>query len=120
MNVLIGRLGEKIAIDYLLQNNYQIIKKNFTCRWGEIDIIAKKDNILYFLEVKTRTTLKYGSPEESVNYFKLNSLKRAINFFLKKNKIKDKMKLAIISINLNNRLTPQKINFYNIDNFNLN
>lgn len=120
MNVIIGRAGEKIAIDYLLKNNYQIIKKNFTCRWGEIDIIAKKGDILYFIEVKTRRSLKYGFPEESVNYFKLNSLKRAVNFFLKKNKIKAKMKLGVISINLNNRLTPQKINFYNIDNFSLN
>ena len=64
----IGEIGEKLATNYLIQNNYQIIKRNFTCRQGEIDIIAK-DKIkkeLTFIEVKTRTNFKYGLPSESV------------------------------------------------------
>ena len=62
----IGEIGEKLATNYLIQNNYQIIKRNFTCRQGEIDIIAK-DKIkkeLTFIEVKTRTNFKYGLPSE--------------------------------------------------------
>lgn len=119
MSFQTGKLGEKIAVDYLEENNFKIIKTHFTCRWGEIDIIAKKDDVLYFIEVKTRTRKRYGQPEEAVGFFKLKSLKRAINFFLLKNKINSKMKMAVIAINLNSRLTPEKIRFYNIDNFNL-
>lgn len=119
MKLIKGKAGEKIAVNYLRSKNFKIIKTNFTCHWGEIDIIAKKDDILYFFEVKTRTTLKYGSPAEAVNFFKLKSLKRAINFFFIKNKINSKMKLGVISVYLNSNLTLAKIKLYNIDNFNL-
>lgn len=120
MKLIKGKVGERIAVNYLKDNNFKIIKTHFTCRWGEIDIIAKKDDILYFFEVKTRTSLRYGSPVEAVNFFKLKSLKRAINFFFLKNKINSKMKLGVISVYLNSNLTLAKIKLYNIDNFNLN
>ena len=63
LNKKIGSKGEKIAVDFLKLHNYTIIEKNFFCRQGEIDIIAK-DNIkgeLVFLEVKTRTSNIYGN-----------------------------------------------------------
>lgn len=114
-----GKIGEKIAVDYLKKNDFEIVQTHFTCRWGEIDIVAKKNDILYFVEVKTRATLKFGLPEEAINYFKLKSLKRAIKFFINKNKTNSKMKLSVIAINLNPNLTPVKIKFYNMDNFDL-
>lgn len=119
MNIALGQLGEKIAVDYLKNNNFKIIKTHFTSHWGEIDIIAQKDSILYFIEVKTRISKKYGSPEEAVHYYKLKSLMRAVNYFLLKNKIHSKMRLSIIAITLNSNLTPEKIKFYNIDSFRL-
>lgn len=117
MNLHLGKLGEKIATEYLLKNNFKIIKNHFTCRWGEIDIIAKKGDILYFIEVKTRTNLKFGQPEEAVSFLKLKSLKKAINYYLMSKKIDTKMKLAVIAITLDFNLTPIKIKFYNIDDF---
>ena len=85
----IGKLGENKTIEYLQNNYYQIIEKNFYCRFGEIDIIAidKKENELFFIEVKTRTNLLYGIPIEAVNYNKIKHMKKAINYYLLKRKI---------------------------------
>ena len=62
----IGALGEKIAADYLTGLGYTIRERNFRLREGEIDIIAEKDDFLVFIEVRTRTSNSYGTPEESV------------------------------------------------------
>ena len=62
----IGALGEKIAAEYLTSLGYMIRERNFRTREGEIDIIAKKDDFLVFIEVRTRTSNSYGTPEESV------------------------------------------------------
>ena len=65
----LGKIGEELAKKHLEEENYQIIKRNFSCRQGEIDIIAKDKikNELVFAEVKTRTNNAYGLPSESVN-----------------------------------------------------
>jgi putative endonuclease len=62
----IGALGEKIAAEYLTRLGYVIHERNFRSREGEIDIIAKKDDFLVFIEVRTRRSLSFGTPEESV------------------------------------------------------
>lgn len=62
----IGALGEKIAAEYLTGLGYVIRERNFRSREGEIDIIAEKDDFLVFIEVRTRTSSSYGTPEESV------------------------------------------------------
>ena len=62
----IGALGEKIAAEYLTGLGYVIRERNFRLREGEIDIIAEKDDFLVFIEVRTRTSNSYGTPEESV------------------------------------------------------
>ena len=62
----IGALGEKIAAEYLTGLGYRSREQNFRAREGEIDIIAEKDEFLVFIEVRTRTSTSYGTPEESV------------------------------------------------------
>ncbi len=62
----IGALGEKIAAEHLTGLGYMIRERNFRSREGEIDIIAEKDDFLVFIEVRTRTSNSYGTPEESV------------------------------------------------------
>ncbi|MCK4697204.1 MAG: YraN family protein [Dehalococcoidia bacterium] len=62
----IGALGEKIAAEHLTGLGYVIRERNFRSREGEIDIIAEKDDFLVFIEVRTRTSSSYGTPEESV------------------------------------------------------
>lgn len=73
-NKIIGSLGEEAARDYLTKNGYKILTTNYSCRFGEIDIIALERNCLVFVEVKTRTTGKYGHPENAVNYWKKKHL----------------------------------------------
>jgi putative endonuclease len=64
--VSIGRRGEEYARDYLKKNGHVIIDSNFRCRFGEIDLITRKEKSLRFIEVKYRRTLDYGAPQEAV------------------------------------------------------
>ncbi len=63
----LGILGEQIATNYLKSQNYEILNRNFSCKQGEIDIIAKDNKEYVFVEVKTRTNSDYGEPVDSVN-----------------------------------------------------
>ncbi len=87
----IGLWGENLVCQYLEENNYKIIQRNFLCRQGEIDIIAKDQNKkeLVFIEVKTRSNFTYGNPIEAVDKNKQKHMKLAIKYYLYKNKIKN-------------------------------
>ena len=80
-----GIIGEKIAQGYLINKGYQILYTNFYTKKGEIDIVAKKDEIIIFVEVKTRSNLNYGTPAMAVNFIKKKHLKTASKIFLHKN-----------------------------------
>lgn len=86
-NYQFGRLGEKIALNYLLKNNYNIIEKNFYCKQGEIDIIAeeKGKSEIIFIEVKTRSNLKYGEPKDAVTIRKRKHMYKTAKYYLYKN-----------------------------------
>ena len=62
-----GKIGENIAVSYLEKIGYKIIDRNFECRQGEIDIVALDNDIIVFIEVKTRASALYGLPKEAVN-----------------------------------------------------
>lgn len=97
----IGRWGENLACKYLEENNYKIIERNFLCRQGEIDIIAKDSNKkeLVFVEVKTRSNFKYGNPAEAVNKEKQNHMIQAIQYYIYKNHIKNiPIRLDVIEV----------------------
>lgn len=78
----LGKTGEEIAEIYLIKNGYKILEKNFSCRQGEIDIIAKDIKEIVFVEVKTRTNKKYGEPIDSITYYKKKHLIKSIQFYL--------------------------------------
>lgn len=79
----IGLLGETYAVEHLWRRGFKIIGRNFrTPRWGELDIIAQEGEVLVFVEVKTRSSLKYGTPAEAVNFYKKRALKRAVDYYL--------------------------------------
>ena len=71
----VGILGEKLARDFLKKKGYRITETNYRCPEGEIDIIAKHDDYLAFVEVRTKTSLKFGSPEESITPAKREKMK---------------------------------------------
>lgn len=80
----IGKIGEQKAINFLKTNNYSILRHNFRTVFGEIDIIAKKNKTIFFIEVKTRTSLQKGEPWESVKKNKVFHLKKTSQYFLLK------------------------------------
>lgn len=86
----LGNLGEKAAAKLLELKGYRILFKNFRCRHGEIDIIAEKDNVISFVEVKTRQSLKFGRPCEAVNSDKQNTIKKIVRYFSAKKENADK------------------------------
>ena len=95
----LGKIGEQKAVNYLKKGGFSILKRNFRSYGGEVDIIAKKNNSIYFIEVKTRSNLNKGYPYEAVNKLKISHMKRAANYFLLKSHFKDyKLKLGVISI----------------------
>lgn len=79
---VVGKCGEIKAVDFLKKNKYKILETNYTCKLGEIDIIAKKDDIIVFIEVKSRSTKKYGLPREAVTIYKQQKIKNVANFYL--------------------------------------
>ena len=94
-----GKLGEKIASNFLQKNGYSIIDRNFKVKFGEIDIIASKDDVIHIIEVKTKTSDNKGFPYEQVNSKKLKNLIRLTNLYTKYKKIKDsKLSIDIVSI----------------------
>ncbi len=72
----IGKIGEELAVQYLEKQGYCIEEKNYRTSIGEIDIIASIKNELVFVEVKTRTTLNFGDPIESIDIKKIKRIQR--------------------------------------------
>jgi putative endonuclease len=70
-----GALGEKIAGEFLKKNGYDILAANYRCPEGEIDIIAKQLDTLVFIEVRTKRSGRFGSPEESITQMKMERLR---------------------------------------------
>ncbi len=105
LNQGIGKIGENLACQYLEKNNYKILKRNFRCRQGEIDIISydKTRKELVFIEVKTRTSLKYGRPGEAVEKVKQQHIKKVAQYYIYKNKLAKKhTRFDVIEVFLNN------------------
>lgn len=78
----LGKDGEDVSCIYLEQIGYRIIERNFTCRQGEIDIIAKDKDEYVFIEVKTRSSLNFGRPKDAVNEPKQKHIYQSTKFYL--------------------------------------
>ena len=78
----VGARGEKLAADFLKKRGYRILQKNFRCREGEIDIIAQKDECIVFVEVRTKKSTAFGTPEESVTLAKREKLISLANTYI--------------------------------------
>ncbi|HSE83754.1 MAG TPA: YraN family protein [Thermodesulfobacteriota bacterium] len=99
----LGQKGEKIACRALKKQGYRIIKKNFRCRQGEIDIIAEDSATLCFIEVKSRYSQNFGLPEESVTKRKQGKLYAVAAIYLERVKTKPQdMRFDIVSVDLKN------------------
>lgn len=96
----LGKLGEELAVDFLKENGYDILETNWTFQKAEVDIIAQKENILAVVEVKTRSSLDFGSPEDFVKPKKIKLLVKAINEYVISNDFYVEVRFDIIAINV--------------------
>lgn len=88
-NKALGKLGEDMAADHLLQKSYQILDRNYRWARGEIDIVARKDNTLVFVEVKTARGIKFGAPETWVDERKQQQVGQVAERYLQERGIED-------------------------------
>jgi len=107
-----GSKGEQMACDYLRQKGFRILEKNWRFRHSEVDIIAVKNNRLHFLEVKTRTSDKYGKPEESISAQKMHALKVAAEEYQLRNPQWKYLQFDVLAISIFN---DQTIEFFYIE-----
>lgn len=122
----IGQIGENVASKYLVKHGFSIVDRNYTRKWGEIDIIAKKNNKIHFVEVKSKTVeptyfinkkwdeeeVKGIRPEENVHYWKIKKLRRIIETYLISQRVGSiswQFDIAIIYLNIEKKLAKVKV-----------
>jgi len=94
----LGKKGEQLAVDFLLKNGYDIIERNYRFDKAEVDIIAKKDDILAIIEVKTRSTTDFGDPQDFVKPKQIQRLVKAVDEFVSVNDLDVEVRFDIIAI----------------------
>jgi len=118
----LGELGEKLACEYLVDNGYNILCKNWRISFGEIDIIAQKkwrffvrtDRAIHFVEVKTIMNDKDFFPEEKVDFRKQRKLKQLAEIWLSKNKYKENhpYQIDVAGIVVNESTRMAKLHYF--------
>lgn len=83
-NQIIGDYGENLACQFLERHGYTILHRNYQASYKELDIVARKDDFVVFVEVKTRTSDAFGDGVEAVDYHKQSNLRKAIGHYLVK------------------------------------
>jgi putative endonuclease len=95
----LGKLGEELAVDFLQQNGYAILETNWVFQKAEIDIIAQKENVLAIVEVKTRSSIDFGLPQDFVKPKKIQLLVKAVNEYVISRDLDVDVRFDIIAIN---------------------
>ncbi|OGQ65929.1 MAG: YraN family protein [Deltaproteobacteria bacterium RIFCSPLOWO2_12_FULL_42_16] len=97
----IGKRGETLAISFLKKNGYRIIESNFRCRYGEIDIVAQDGKTVAFIEVKTKTSNRFGSPTQAVDSRKQRQVsKTALAYISQKRLTNYSARFDVVGINI--------------------
>lgn len=94
----LGKKGEQLAVDFLLKNKYEIIERNYRFDKAEVDIIAQKDKILAIIEVKTRSTVDFGNPQDFVKPKQIKNLVKAVDEYINENNLDIEVRFDIIAI----------------------
>ena len=107
----IGVWGEIYTARYLRDRGYEILTSNYVCRFGELDIVAVKDGVVCFVEVKTRNQNTAVSPKEAVDSNKQNRLEMAAKSFLSSTKIKSETRFDVCEVLLDDNAKLFSINY---------
>lgn len=96
-----GNFGESLACEYLKKQGYKILQRNFLIRGGELDIVAQDKDVLVAVEVKTRFSDEYGTPEEAITPWKLRALIKSLEFYKNLHpKLPDGLRIDLVAIEL--------------------
>lgn len=102
-NNIEGKKGERKAVLFLKKHGYKILETNFKNKIGEIDIIAEKDGVIVFVEVKNRSTYRFGRPIEAVDFRKQNKIKKVAEIYLMiKNKYYNDVRFDVVEVSNDN------------------
>lgn len=96
----LGKIGEELAVDFLIEKGFEILETNWTFQKAEVDIIARKDNTLVVVEVKTRSSVEFGSPQDFVKPAKIKLLVKAVNEYVTSNDLDVEVRFDIIAIHV--------------------
>ncbi|MCB0400168.1 MAG: YraN family protein [Winogradskyella sp.] len=94
----LGKKGEQLAVDFLIENNYNIVERNYRFDKAEVDIIAQKGSILAIIEVKTRSSLDFGNPQDFVKPKQIKNLVKAVDEYITENNLDTEVRFDIIAI----------------------
>ena len=94
----LGKKGEQLAVDFLLENNYDIVERNYRFDKAEVDIIARKEAVLAIIEVKTRSTIDFGNPQDFVKPKQIQRLVKAVDDYVVENELAVEVRFDIIAI----------------------
>ena len=94
----LGKRGEQLAVDFLLKNNYDIIERNYRFDKAEVDVIARKNDILAIVEVKTRSTTDFGNPQDFVKPKQIKNLVKAVDEYVTENDLDVEVRFDVIAI----------------------
>jgi putative endonuclease len=94
----LGKKGEKLAIDFLIENDYKILEKNYRYLKAEVDIIARKKDVLVVVEVKTRSSDYFGNPQDFITQKKIKLLISAIDYYIVQRDLDVEVRFDIIAI----------------------
>ena len=105
-----GTLGEKLAKDFLKKRGYRIWETNYRCREGEIDIVAKHKDSLVFIEVRTKRSLEFGSPEESITPTKMRRLRATAAYYQQTHdNLPPLRRIDMVAVELDQKGKPSRI-----------
>lgn len=116
MVITTGERGELFAAEYLINKGYNILKKNYRCRYGEIDIIAQKDEFLVFVEVKTRNANSFYTPKESVGTVKQKKIINTALIYLSEQQSTFQPRFDVIELIIRNKNCFEVISINHIEN----
>lgn len=94
----LGKLGEQLAVEFLEQHGHAILETNWVFQKAEIDILARKENVLAVVEVKTRSSTDFGLPQDFVKPKKIQLLVKAVNEYVVANDLDVEVRFDIIAI----------------------
>ncbi len=108
----VGRVGEEKAIEMLIEKGYEIVEKNKKNDYGEIDIIVMDGKEVVFIEVRSRTGEKFGSPEETIRKRKKDKIKKNAQAYMSFKNLKNRYRVDVVCIVFNQNMDIKRMDHY--------